>query len=108
MAISMARLGQKVTIGVVGQLGGADREELQRLVSEQLAEDAVEFIVDFADDGFIDSRGLGGLVAAAKKIRKHGAQLRVTNLNGDLRRLFEMTRLDEFFDFEPDGGPRAA
>ena len=108
MGISLARLGQKVTISVVEQLAGADREELQRFVSEQLADDAVEFFVDFADAGYIDSRGLGGLVAASKKIHKHGARLRVINLNGDLRQLFELTRLDELFDFEPDGGPRAA
>src|SRR5439155_13916372 len=106
--ISVARLGQRVTISVKRQLVGGDQEQLQRVVSEHLAHNAAEFVVDFAAAGYIDSRALGGLVAASNKIRKQGASLRLMNLNGDLRQLFELTQLDGFFDLGPGGGPRAA
>ena len=108
MGISAVRLGPRVTISVERHLAGADHEELRRVVSEQLEQDATEFVVDFAAAGYIDSRGLGALVAASKKIRNRGASLRLTNLAGDLRKLFKLTKLDEFFDLGPGGGPRAA
>ena len=108
MAISVARLGQKVTISVQGQLAGADQVELRRVIDEQLAQNVTEFLVDFADATYIDSRGLGGLVAASKKVRERGARIRLENLNGELRQLFRLTRLDEIFDLGTDGGPRVA
>ena len=109
MAISVTRVGQKVTIRVVRQLVGADHDDLQRLVSEQLAQEAVEFIIDFADAGYIDSRGLGGLVAVSKRIREQRGGLCLVNLNPDLRQLFALTSLDHLFDFGPGGGgPRVA
>ena len=108
MAILVARIGQRVTISVERQLVGADLEELQRVVSEQLMQDAAEFVVDFAGADYIDSRALGGLVAASNKIRRQRASLRLTNVSGDLRRLFELTQLDALFDLGPGGGPHAA
>jgi anti-sigma B factor antagonist len=108
MAISVERLGKKVTIGVEGQLAGADQVELKRVVGEHLAQNATEFVVDFADAGYIDSRGLGGLVAASKRVRERGGRIRLENLNGELRQLFRLTRLDEIFDLGPDSGPHVA
>ena len=108
MAISVGRVGQKITIRIERQFGGADSDELQRLVRELLTQDATEFIVDFAEAGYIDSRGLGALVAVAKQIRGRGASMRLMNLNSELRQLFALTRLDGLFDIGPDGGPHAA
>jgi anti-sigma B factor antagonist len=53
--------------------------------------------VDFAGTGYIDSSGLGVLVSLSKKIREQGGELRLANLNDDLRTLFELTKLDSLF-----------
>jgi anti-sigma B factor antagonist len=36
-------------------------------------------------------------VSLSKKIREHGGELRLANLNEDLRTLFELTKLDTLF-----------
>lgn len=107
MGFSIARLGDRVTLSVDGQLVKDNRAEFQQLVREQLERDAREFVVDFAHAGYIDSAGLGALVAIQKAIHAHGDTLRLTNLNADLRELFAMTRLSELFDLGPPG-PRIA
>ena len=38
------------------------------------------------------------LVSLSKKIREQGGTLRLANLNGDLRTLFELTKLDTLFE----------
>src|SRR4029079_17538770 len=58
---------------------------------------ARHFIIDFADTGYIDSAGLGALVSLSKRIRESDGTLRLTNLNEDLRTLFELTKLDTLF-----------
>jgi anti-sigma B factor antagonist len=37
------------------------------------------------------------LVSLSKKIREQGGELRLANLNDDLRTLFELTKLDTLF-----------
>ncbi len=37
------------------------------------------------------------LVSLAKKLREDGGELRLANLNDDLRTLFELTKLDTLF-----------
>ena len=41
--------------------------------------------------------GLGVLVSLSKKIREQGGELRLANLNDDLKTLFELTKLDTLF-----------
>lgn len=103
MGFSVGRLGERVTIRVERQLIGDDGEKLKAAVGEQLARDAKIFIVDFTVAIYFDSQSLGGLVFAAKQIRLHGGQMQLVNLNCDLRQLFELTHLDEYFDFGPSG-----
>jgi anti-sigma B factor antagonist len=38
------------------------------------------------------------LVSLSKKIREQGGELRLANLNEDLRTLFELTKLDTLFN----------
>jgi len=40
---------------------------------------------------------LGALVSISKKIREQGGELRLAELNEDLRSLFELTKLDTLF-----------
>ena len=56
-----------------------------------------KFLIDFSQTGYIDSSGLGVLVSLSKKIREQGGELRLANLNDDLKTLFELTKLDTLF-----------
>jgi anti-sigma B factor antagonist len=47
--------------------------------------------------GYIDSSGLGVLVSLSKRIRELNGDLRLSNLNDDLKTLFELTKLDTLF-----------
>lgn len=84
-------------IDVEGQLIVGNRQELKQKVLEELEEGERKFLIDFADTGYIDSSGLGVLVSLSKKIREKGGELRLANLNEDLRTLFELTKLDTLF-----------
>ena len=51
-----------------------------------------KFLVDFGQTGYIDSSGLGVLVSLSKRIREQNGDLRLSNLNDDLKTLFELTK----------------
>jgi anti-sigma B factor antagonist len=104
MSVRSRREGESVTVSVEGQLIAGNRQQLRDAVSSEIDTGARNFVIDFADTGYIDSAGLGALVSLSKKIREATGSLRLTNLNDDLRTLFELTRLDTLFVFEGPTG----
>lgn len=104
MSIRSTREGEKVVVAVEGQLIAGNRQQLRDAVLPEIDRGARHFVIDFADTGYIDSAGLGALVSLSKRIREADGTLRLTNLNEDLRTLFELTKLDTLFSFGTGGG----
>jgi anti-sigma B factor antagonist len=93
----MGKSGDIVTVDVEGQLIVGNRQELKQKVLDELENGSRRFLIDFSQTGYIDSSGLGVLVSLSKKIRENGGELRLADLNEDLRTLFELTKLDTLF-----------
>ncbi len=97
MTFSVRKQGDVTVIDVKGQLIVGNRQELKQRVLDELESGARKFLIDFEGTAYIDSSGLGVLVSLSKKIREQGGELRLANLNDDLRTLFELTKLDTLF-----------
>jgi anti-sigma B factor antagonist len=97
MSFAMTREGETLVVDVGGQLIVGNRQELKQRVLDELERGERRFLIDFAQTGYIDSSGLGVLVSLSKKIREQGGELRLANLNEDLKTLFELTKLDTLF-----------
>lgn len=97
MPFSSEKVDGVMVIDVEGQLIVGNRQELKQKILEELEKGERRFVVDFARAGYIDSSGLGVLVSLSKKVREVGGDLRLANLNDDLRTLFELTKLDTLF-----------
>jgi len=97
MSFTLKKNGDVVVVDVEGQLIVGNRQELKQKVLDALEKGDRKFLIDFAQTGYIDSSGLGVLVSLSKKIREHGGELRLANLNDDLQTLFELTKLDTLF-----------
>lgn len=59
-------------------------------------------IVDLGGLEFIDCRGLGALIAAARRVRENGGDMSLVSLRPEPRRLLEMTGLINVFPVYPD------
>ncbi len=97
MSFAIHKEGEVCVVSVEGQLIVGNRQELKQKVLDEIERGERKFLVDFSQTGYIDSSGLGVLVSLSKKIREHGGELRLTNLNEDLKTLFELTKLDTLF-----------
>ncbi len=97
MSVAIHKEGDVCVVSVEGQLIVGNRQELKQKVLDEIERGERKFLVDFSQTGYIDSSGLGVLVSLSKKIREHGGELRLTNLNEDLKTLFELTKLDTLF-----------
>ena len=97
MGFEVKKEGDVTVLDVEGQLIVGNRQELKQKVLDELESGEKRFLIDFDRTGYIDSSGLGVLVSLSKKIREQGGELRLANLNEDLRTLFELTKLDTLF-----------
>lgn len=57
-----------------------------------------DFVLDFSKCEFIDSTGLGVLVAIYKRCSENGGSLKIKSLNNQVLKLFKLTRLDRVFE----------
>lgn len=103
MGFSVRKQDGVCVVAVEGQLIVGNRQELKQRVLEEIERGERRFLVDFGETGYIDSSGLGVLVSLSKKIRELNGELRLTNLNEDLRTLFELTKLDTLFQISDSG-----
>lgn len=97
MEFPIERHGNTLVIGVPPVLGVANRQELKQLVLDELERGESLFLIDFRNGAYIDSSGLGVLVTLRKRIREKGGELRLANLNNDLKTLFTATGIDRIF-----------
>jgi anti-anti-sigma factor len=79
-----------------GEIDIATAPELARQLGMAIEDNPGERIdADFARVTFIDSSGLGVLVAAQRRARAAGGDVAVTNLRPNLRTVFLLTGLDK-------------
>jgi anti-sigma B factor antagonist len=72
-------------------MGTAD--QMKRTLTELIEKGQSKLVMDLTGVAYIDSSGLGALVAAMKQARAVGGNLKLCGLQEDVRSIFEMTRL---------------
>ena len=100
MTISMD-LGVHV-IEPSGILDGTQTNAFRQQVDAALEKDTKILLVDLKDITFVDSSGLGVLVACLKNARTSGCKMYVCSINDQIRMLFELTSMDRVFEVLPD------
>jgi anti-sigma B factor antagonist len=60
-----------------------------------------DVVLDLSEVDFVDSSGLGAIVAVLKHIGQHGS-LAISGATPTVERLFKMTRMDKVFRLFPD------
>jgi anti-sigma B factor antagonist len=79
---------------VLGEESSAFREKMEAL----LMADKKRIVLNVACVTYIDSVGVGALVASFNSARLHGATLKLANLGSRFREILQVTRLLTVFD----------
>jgi anti-sigma B factor antagonist len=89
-------------LSVTGELELATAPQMRQRVVGLVGEGRTHIIVDLSGVDFIDSIGLGVVVAALKRARSHGGEVIIAGAVPRVRAVFEITRLVEIIDFFAD------
>lgn len=89
---------ETVRLSLSGEYDLADRERLEALLSP--AETVDNVILDMSQATYLDSTALSCLWKLKQAmLTRGGGRVQLVGLSSSLRRIFQITGLDEFFDF---------
>jgi anti-sigma B factor antagonist len=101
MDISFALKNKVGVIKLSGRLDAYGSKEL-RSKFDQIADKAVNFVFDLEECDFIDSTGLGTIVACLKSASQGGGDIHIANLQDKPRMVFDITRAHRIFHIFDD------
>jgi len=81
---------------------GEDTAAFRRAIGSLIAEGRKMVLLNLHGVPYIDSSGIGELVAAFTKIRDSGGELKLLKLSPKVRTLLEITKLYTVFDVQDD------
>ena len=93
--VSVVDLSGKITIGD-GDL------KLRQAVSALLNDGRMHIVLNLGGVSYMDSAGIGELVACYKRAKEKGVALKLLNPNGKVQDLLILTKLQEIFDIFSD------
>jgi anti-sigma B factor antagonist len=86
-------------LGLAGRIVlGEESNALREAVKTQLAEGKKKVVLNMSDVTYIDSAGLGTLVASHHSARSQGASLKLSNLGSKFQEILQVTKLLTVFD----------
>jgi anti-sigma B factor antagonist len=91
--------GSVMVLDVRGRITlGPETEALRLAIREAVAAGYTGIVLDLAGIDYIDSAGLGTLVASFASAKRAGGELKLANLTLRVRSLMQITRLSTVFE----------
>jgi len=83
----------------MGRLDVAGAPALKEAIGEAVKNGTPKVVIDMEGVSFVDSTGLGSVIAALKQIRGSEGELRLAAPNQQVRVVLELTTLDRVFPY---------
>lgn len=101
MRIEVTRTPGATIVAPEGDLDLAVADDVRGRLTGLIEAGEVRLVLDLAGVPYVDSSGLGVLVATMKRARAAGGDIKLCALQPDVRSLLEMTRLVKIIDVHP-------
>jgi anti-sigma B factor antagonist len=90
--------GDTLRVAAVKELGAADANAFRDRVRQGLAKHHKNVDIDLAQTTFVDSCGLGALVALHKTVCGRQGKLRLLNPQPAVQQILDLTRMSRIFE----------
>ncbi len=93
LEVEIVRHGEVMLVALAGSLDAAAVDQIKRTLADLIDKGATRLLIDLGNVHSVDSSGLGTLVAAMKRARAAGGDLRLCAPSPVVREILEMTGL---------------
>ncbi len=86
-------------VSLNGEFDIESSQTLKEEVRKNLTSENSNIVIDLTKVSYVDSSGLGTLIALQKDARFNGGSLSIVGASEQVKRVMKMTNLDKLFDF---------
>jgi anti-sigma B factor antagonist len=91
--------GSVVVIRMNGKLlGGSEAETFQKQMKDYVTQGRNNILIDLSKVSWVNSSGLGMLIAAYHTVKSAGGTFKLTGVNQRIEQIFMVTKLHTIFD----------
>ena len=99
--LKVVKAPEEILVQCSGRITSTSSPALQTTVRSLIPE-TKRIVLDLTDVSYLDSSGLGALVALFLSAKRQNCELKLINLNQRLKELFSLTRLSSVFEGHQD------
>ena len=101
--VSKREVDQVQVVALDGRIVlGEESNVLRKTVNDLLAQGQKRIVLNLDNVTFMDSAGLGALVAAHHSVKKQGASLRLAHVGMKVKQVLQITKLLNAFEVYPN------
>lgn len=102
---TVERHGELAVVCLAGKITvGNALEDVRAVVEDLIAEECLRVVFDLGEVSFVDSAGLGEIVACHRSLDQIGGRLVLASPRGKVKDLIELTRIGELLPVFPSLG----
>ncbi len=98
MEISRRQNGDVVILDVNGEIDLYNAPEIKDTINKLIEEKKYNVVINLDKVSYIDSSGIGALISSLSNLKKYQGGLKICNVSGSVRKVFELTKLTSFFE----------
>lgn len=99
VTITTRQVGDVTIVDVSGRIQlGEGAISLRNTLRDLVAQDKIKILLNLGDVSYIDSSGMGELVAGFTSVANRGGQLKLLNVTKRIKDLLQITKLYTVFD----------
>lgn len=88
-----------MVLAIEGKLSGIEgKGRVQEKIREYLEKNVIQVVLDLSKVSWIDSTGLGELIASLSSTKNRGGTLVLSNIQAPVQSLLKMTNLTQIFE----------
>jgi anti-sigma B factor antagonist len=89
-------------ISCQGRMDANSSPQFKEYLKHLIEQGQTQLIISMDEVEFLDSSGLGALVACLRKAKDKKGDIKISGLLPEVRSIFDMTRVSRLFDIYPD------
>lgn len=97
MELSMRKSGEVYIVDVKGEMDLYNAHQLKDLVTKMMEKNIKNFVINLENVEYIDSTGIGALIAICNTLKKQDSKLAISGVHGSVKKVIELTKLTAFF-----------
>jgi len=98
MEIKIREANGVTIFDVEGEIDLYNAPALKDEIKKKIEEQKYNIIINLAKVSYIDSSGIGALISSLSNLKKYQGGLKIINVTGSVKKVFELTKLTSFFE----------